>query len=220
MPGYIWYGLPKYTSIKDLKGGGKIGVSGIGSQTYYISSWAVERAGLDPKADVTFIPLGGPLERMAALRAGQVDAIPATVPSMFILEQEGFKPLLSLKALLPLFCYEVLYARKSNLARDEELLRAVIRATVRAKAWALEHPDEATQILMKYLGASVDQTGIYRKAVDFALPYYPTDGKFPEDSIDVFLGFYRDQGRIKEIPDHAAFTDYRFINYFKQQPIQ
>ena len=220
MPGYVWYGLPKYSSISELKGAGKIGVSGIGSQTYYISSWAMERAGLNPKTDVTFIPLGGPLERVAGLKAGQVDAIPATVPGMFILEHEGFKRLLSLKDLTPQFCYEVLYARRSNLARDEPSLRAVIRATVKAKAWALEHRDEATQILMKSLGAPADQAGVYREAVDFALPYFPVDGQFPDQSIDVFLGFYRDQGRIKEIPDHASFIDYRLIDYFQQHPIQ
>lgn len=220
MPGYEWYGLPKYHSIGELKGSGKIGVSGMGSQTYYISNWAIARAGLDPKTDVTFIPLGGPLERVAGLKAGQVDAIPATVPGMFILQHEGFRRLLSLKDLLPKFCYEVFYARKSNLARDESSLRAVIRASVKAKGWALEHRDEATQILMKALGAPDDQGAVYREAVDFALPYYPSDGVFPDASIDVFLGFYRDQGRIKEIPHHTAFSDYRFIDYFKQHPIQ
>lgn len=220
LPGYIWFGSAKYNSIKDLKGKGKVGISSIASLSHRVSAWAIKEAGLDPDKDIQFVAVGGPLERVAALKAGQVDVIPATPPGIFILEQDGFKPLLKLEEVLPEFVYETFYARKETIEKEGDAIKALIRAITKAKRWALENRDETTEILMKKLGADASQKGIYRKTVDWALPYFPDDGHFATKSVDVFLQFYRDQGRIKEIPQHSAFTDYRFIEFFKANPIR
>ena len=220
LPGYIWYGNPKFSSIKDLKGGGKIGISSIASLTHRLSQWVVAEAGMDPAKDVQYVAVGGPLARVAALKAGQVDAIPATPPGMFLLEQDGFKALLNLKDVLPEFEYETFYARKATLTQDADAIKAMLRAYVRGIRWAKANPDAATDILMKNLGAQPGEKAIYRKSVDMALPYFPENGAFAEKSIDVFLQFYLEQGKIKSIPSHDAFTDYSFIEAFKKNPVK
>jgi NitT/TauT family transport system substrate-binding protein len=220
LPGYGWYGPTKYGSIRELKGHGRIGISRLGSLTHRISAWAVAKAGLDPEKDVSYIQAGGPLDRVAALKAGQVDVIPATAPGMFILEQDGFKALLQLKDVMPEFQFETLCARQGFLRQNPETVRAAIRAWVHAVQWAKQNPDEATEILMKRLGAKNEERGIYRKTVDLSLPYFREDGKFASQSIDVFLEFYKDQGKFKEIPKHTAFTDTTFIEYFQKNPVK
>jgi NitT/TauT family transport system substrate-binding protein len=220
LPGYIWYGPAKYSSIKELKGRGRIGISRLGSLTHRISAWAVAQAGLDPEKDVSYIQAGGPLDRVAALKAGQVDVIPATLPGSFLLEQDGFRPLLQLKDVLPEFQFETLYARRGFLRQHPETTKAVVRAWIKAVRWANANRDEATEILMKRLGAKPEERDIYRKTVDASLPYFREDGKFAEKSIDVFLQFYKDQGRIKDIPPHTAFTDYSIIEYFQRNPVR
>jgi NitT/TauT family transport system substrate-binding protein len=220
LPGFVWYGSSKYNNIKELKGRGRIGISRLGSLTHRISAWAVAQAGLDPEKDVSYIQVGGPLDRVAALKSGQVDAIPATPPGTFILEQDGFRPLLQLKEVLPEFQMETLYARQGFLRQHPETTKAVVRAWIRAVRWAKENREEATEILMKRLGAKAEERPIYRKTVDVSLPYFREDGKFAEKSIDVFLQFYKEQGRIKEFPPHTAFTDYSLIEYFQRSPVK
>lgn len=211
LPAYVWYGKPEYKSLNDLKGKGKIGVSSMASMTYSMIHWAVAGAGLDPDRDVSYVAMGGPLERVAALRAGQVDAIPATPPGTYLLQQEGFTPLLDLRDVMPEFQFEVLYMRRGKIEELAPAIKALIRAELHAKAWAMQNRDEATDILMKSLGARAEDRAIYRRTIDFILPYFPDDGRYAEKSIQLFLEFYRAQGKLKEIPPLSAFIDKRFI---------
>jgi NitT/TauT family transport system substrate-binding protein len=215
-PAYIWYGQSKYKSIADLKGKGRIGISGVASMTYAVIRWGVANAGLNPDSDVSYMTIGGPLERVAALRAGQVDAIPATPPGSFLLQQEGYVPLLDLRDVMPEFQFEVLYMRRGKISENARAVKALIRAELRAKAWALNNRDEAAEILRKSLGGRDEDRAIYRQTLDAVLPYFPEDGHYAEKSIGLFLDFYRSQGKIKEVPPLSAFVDTRFIAEIRQ----
>lgn len=210
MPAYQWYGLPKFNSFKELKGG-RIGISSFSSLAHRMTEWAVAQNGMDPKKDVQYVAVGGPLERLAALKVGQVDAIPASPPGSYMLEDMGFKLLFDLKSVFPEFEYEVYYARKGTISRDRDLIDRVLRAQTKAIQWAKANPEETTQILMKQSGVAKDLYPYYRKTVDAALPYYPEKGQFADKSIDVFLQFYRDQGQIKDNPPLSAFIDFSFV---------
>lgn len=220
LPGFIWYGGPKLQSIKELKGKGRIGISRLGSLSHRISAWAVAQAGLDPDKDVQYIQVGGPMDRVAALKAGQVDLIPATPPGTFLLDQEGFKPLLQLKDILSEFTFETLYARRGFVSQHPETIKAVLRSWIRGIQWAKQNRDETTHIVMTRLGAKVEDRELYRRAVDTELPYLREDGRFAERSVDVMLQFQKDQGRLKDLPRHSAFTDYSFIEYFERNPVR
>ena len=219
LPAYTWYALPKYKSIADLKGTGKIGVSSMASMTYALIRWAVANAGLNPDRDVNYVSIGGPLERVAALRAGQVDAIPATPPGSFLLQQEGFSPLLDLREIMPEFQYEVLYTRRSRMDELAPAIKDLIRATNRAKGWAMENREEATNILMKNLGAREEDRAIYRRTLDVFLPYFPEDGHYAEKSIELFLQFYQSQGRFTTLPPISSLINNRIADEIrKEQP--
>lgn len=212
LPAYTWYGLPKYKSIADLKGTGKIAVSSLSSMTYSLARWAVAGAGLNPDRDVAYVPMGGPLERVAALRAKQVDAVPATPPGTFLLQQEGFSPLFELRTVLPEFQYEVLYERRTRINELTAATRDLIRATLHAKSWAMANPDQATGILLKNLGGRDEDRAIYRKTLDVFLPAFPDDGHYSEKSIALFLQFYREQGRFKTLPQLSDLIDSRIAD--------
>ncbi len=220
LPGYNWYSLPAFKSLDDLKGKGVVGVSAIGAMSHQLSAWALTQVGVDPAKDIRFLALGGPMERVAALKAGQVSLIPATPPGTFILEAEGYKPLIELKSIAPEFTYETYYTRRSTIKRDEVALRKMLAATIKAKRWAVDNRAEATKILMANMGAPDDQVDIYRKSVDFALEYSPESGEFPPKSVDVLIGFYTEKGRFKSAPEHSVLIDRTFIDYFKTNPVK
>ncbi|HEY8050986.1 MAG TPA: ABC transporter substrate-binding protein, partial [Ramlibacter sp.] len=79
--------MPGYKSLADLRGK-KIGVSAPGSSTNMVADLLLTRAGVKP-SDVSFVGIGTSAGAVAAVRAGQVDAISNTDPIMTILEQKG-----------------------------------------------------------------------------------------------------------------------------------
>lgn len=79
--------MPGYKGLADLKGK-KIGVSAPGSSTNMMASLLLARAGIKP-GDVSFVGVGTAAGALAAVRAGQIDALSNTDPVMTILEQKG-----------------------------------------------------------------------------------------------------------------------------------
>jgi len=79
--------MPQYKSLADLRGK-KIGVSAPGSSTNMIANLVLARAGIKP-SEVSFVGVGTSSGALAALRAGQVDAMSNTDPVMTMLEQKG-----------------------------------------------------------------------------------------------------------------------------------
>ncbi len=60
--------------MQDLKGK-KIGIPARGSQVEVIVSWMMEKVGMDPTKDVTFVATGGVPTSYGALQSKQVDAV-------------------------------------------------------------------------------------------------------------------------------------------------
>ena len=65
--------MPNYKTVADLKGK-KIGVTAPGSSTNIMANFVLAKAGLKP-SDVSFVGVGAAQGAVAALRAGQIDAI-------------------------------------------------------------------------------------------------------------------------------------------------
>ena len=79
--------MPNYTSIADLKGK-KIGVTAPGSSTNMVASFVLDGAGLK-STDVSFVGVGAGAGAVAAMRAGQIDAISNLDPVISTLEKDG-----------------------------------------------------------------------------------------------------------------------------------
>ena len=80
-------GMPGYRNVADLRGK-KIGVTAPGSSTNMVANLVLSRAGLKA-SDVSYIGVGTSAGALAALRAGQLDAMCNTDPVMTMLEQKG-----------------------------------------------------------------------------------------------------------------------------------
>src|SRR5215813_7350635 len=73
-------GKPYPEMVRDLKGL-KIGISSAGASTDTILQYLLREAGLDPKKDVTIVPVGDPGTMLAALKNGVIDAAMAVEPT-------------------------------------------------------------------------------------------------------------------------------------------
>lgn len=79
--------MPNYKSIADLKGK-KIGVTAPGSSTNIMVNYVLARAGIKPN-EVSIIGVGPSSGAIAAVRAGQIDALANLDPVMSMLTQKN-----------------------------------------------------------------------------------------------------------------------------------
>ena len=122
-----------------------------GTDPYFFAVQALEAAGVDP-ADVEIQNLQH-ADGRAALAGGSVAAWSGLDPIMAKAEAEGAR---FLYRDLALNTFSVLNATESFLEEDPETAQTVLDTYERARAWALEHPDETVGILAEAAKISPD----------------------------------------------------------------
>lgn len=133
--------MPNYKSVADLKGK-KIGVTAPGSSTNVLANFVLAKAGLKP-SDVSFVGVGAGNGAVAAMRAGQIDAMSNLDPVITLLQRSGdFKVITDTRILseaekvfggpMPAGC---LYCPQSFLDKNPNTAQALTNAMVRANKW-------------------------------------------------------------------------------------
>ncbi|HEU0204181.1 MAG TPA: ABC transporter substrate-binding protein [Burkholderiaceae bacterium] len=133
--------MPNFKSIADLKGK-KIGVTAPGSSTNIMTNFVLAKAGLKP-TDVSYIGVGASQGAVAAVRAGQIDAISNLDPVITILQRAGDIKIVSdtrdvaeadrvFGGPMPAGC---LYAPVAFLEKNPNTAQALVNAMVRANKW-------------------------------------------------------------------------------------
>jgi len=133
--------MPDYKSIADLKGK-KIGVTAPGSSTNIVANYVLAKGGLKP-TDVSFVGIGAGNGAVAAMRAGQIDAISNLDPVITLLARSGDLKIISdtrkpdeaekvFGGPMPAAC---LYAPQPFLDKNPHTAQALANAMVRADKW-------------------------------------------------------------------------------------
>jgi NitT/TauT family transport system substrate-binding protein len=133
--------MPHFKSVADLKGK-KIGVTAPGSSTNVMANFVLAKAGLKP-SDVSIIGVGASNGAVAAMRAGQIDAISNLDPVITLLQRSGDLKIISDTRILaeadkvfggpmPAGC---LYAPQAFIDRHPATTQALANALVRADKW-------------------------------------------------------------------------------------
>jgi NitT/TauT family transport system substrate-binding protein len=113
---------------KDLKGK-VIGVDSVAGTVDYLSRVAVRHFGFEPEKDVKIIVTGESPTRLAALRAGSIDATPIDVAFAMKAEDEGFKRLLYLGDIIELPLSGIAVT-DNKLQTQREQVKKVVRASL------------------------------------------------------------------------------------------
>jgi NitT/TauT family transport system substrate-binding protein len=133
--------LPGYKSVADLRGK-KIGVTAPGSSTNVLANFVLAKAGVKP-GEVSIIGVGAGPGAVAAMRAGQIDAISNLDPVITLLQRSGDLKIVSDTRIvavadqafggpMPAGC---LYAPQAFLDRNPRTVQALANAIVRADKW-------------------------------------------------------------------------------------
>ena len=133
--------LPNFKTVADLKGK-KIGVTAPGSSTNVLANFVLAKAGLKP-SDVSFVGVGAGNGAVAAMRAGQIDAMSNLDPVITLLTRSGDMKIVTdtrnmaeaekvFGGPMPAGC---LYAPQPFLDKHPHAAQALANAMVRANKW-------------------------------------------------------------------------------------
>jgi NitT/TauT family transport system substrate-binding protein len=133
--------MPNFKGVADLKGK-KIGVTAPGSSTNVLVNFVLAKAGLKP-SDVSIVGVGASNGAVAAMRAGQIDAISNLDPVITLLQRSGDLKIVTDTRIvseaeqvfggpMPAGC---LYCPQPFLDRNPNTAQAMANAMVRANKW-------------------------------------------------------------------------------------
>ena len=146
---------PSVIDWPDLRGQ-SLGVLSLGSCSYWFARMVLGRNGLDPDADLRIVGLGPRYPQVIDLfKSGELRAAVLSEPNISIGEYHGaFRVMKALTE--PDYCptmqWTVTVANTEVIAREGELVRAVLRACRRSYRHAADHPEELASFGARYFG--------------------------------------------------------------------
>lgn len=177
--------MPNFRSVAELKGK-KLGVTAPGSSTNVLANFVLAKAGLKP-GDVSIIGVGAGSGAVAAMRAGQIDAISNLDPVITLLVRSGDLKIVSDTRVvaeadkvfggpMPAGC---MYAPQSFIDKHPATAQAITNAIVRADKWIQKAGagDIIKAVPESYL---LGDRAVYVDAFLAAKGALSVDGMFPE----------------------------------------
>ena len=181
--------MPNFKTVADLRGK-KIGVTAPGSSTNVMANFVLAKAGLKP-SDVSIIGVGAAQGAVAAMRAGQIDAISNLDPVITLLLRSGDLKIVSDTRILaeservfggpmPAGC---LYAPQTFIDKNPHTVQALATAIVRANKWIqAAGPGEIIKAVPE--GYLLGDRAVYIDAFLAAKGALSPDGLIPEKGAD------------------------------------
>jgi NitT/TauT family transport system substrate-binding protein len=177
--------MPGFKNVAELKGK-KLGVTAPGSSTNVLANFVLGKAGLKP-GDVAIVGVGAGNGAVAAMRAGQIDAISNLDPVITLLTRSGDLRIVSDTRVvaeadkvfggpMPAGC---MYAPQTFLDKNPATAQAIANAIVRADRWIQQAGagDIIKAVPESYL---LGDRAVYVDAFLAAKGALSVDGQFPE----------------------------------------
>jgi len=183
-------------TAKDLKNK-IIGVDSVAGTVDYLSRVAVRHFGFEPERDVKIIVTGESPTRLAALRAGSIDATPIDVAFAMKAEDEGFRRLLYLGDIIELPLSGIAVT-DNKLQTQREQVKRVVRATLRGTRFMKQNRAETIQMLADYLRITPSQSA---KAYDTSINSFTDDGIISDKGVNLDVQLTKERLKMtKDIP--------------------
>jgi NitT/TauT family transport system substrate-binding protein len=139
---------PGFKSVAELRGK-RVGGSTVGSLDYGWLKEVLPKFGLQLEKDVNFVPVGSTSARYTALRAGSIDAASLTPPSSLLAQGLGYPTLFQFADHLEDIQASIV-ATDERLARQGDMVRRFMRATVKGQRFYLAHRQEGITAIMEF----------------------------------------------------------------------
>jgi NitT/TauT family transport system substrate-binding protein len=209
-PDFEWFAAPALASWDALRGR-TLAVSAPGALTDFLTRHVLRKRGLE--REVHLVSTGSPAVRWQALRAGRVDAAILQTPHKWHAEAEGFTRLgAQVTEIAGRWPSNVMFAREEFLTTHGAVVRAFLRAHVRALRLARRERSLAVGVLrdwLKYEPPDAERT------YDEAMPGFDERGTLPADVMPLFWEIVVSTGEVTARWPESRFLDRRFMDTFE-----
>ena len=168
---------PDIREVKGLKGK-RVGVSNIGSGPDSLLRELLRRNGLEGGRDVVILALGLQANIYAGLVSGTVDAAMLAPPFNFMVEEAGFRELVSFIEQDFVELQGAIVLREGLLQSDPALVESFIRGTLKGFRYARDNRSGTLPILASYLKIGKE---LAAKIYDAVRPAMTLDGTVTEE---------------------------------------
>jgi NitT/TauT family transport system substrate-binding protein len=217
----IFYGAdrPMYylVSRKDIRGvpelkGKKIGVSTFGGTSDLSARLLLKQHGIDEK-NAVLLQFGNEGTRIAALRAGNADAIIVPVPAVAILKQEGYREIAFVGDAVE-FASNGYSTTEKRLKENTDEVKKVVRSLYRGLRFAKENSEETIKIIEKEWKIKND---IARASYEAIIKALNEDGIIGEKQLSIHFDLIRRaEKEIGEIPVEKV-VDFRLLREVRRE---
>jgi|SoiMethySBSTD1v2_1073268.scaffolds.fasta_scaffold34918_4 NitT/TauT family transport system substrate-binding protein len=146
---FTFFSGAEVKTAADLKGG-VVGVSSFGSESDSTARLAVDRLGLMP-TDVTLKEYGGAMQRLAALKTGEIKATAINEPVASLAREQGVNVLVDLVAEQIPWLFSGVVIRRSDLRERFGVIARFLKAAIEGNHLALTNEKRAKEVLAKEL---------------------------------------------------------------------
>ena len=205
---------PLAEKLKSLKGL-TIGFTNPGALTAHLAGFVTRKAGYTPQQEVNMIAIGSGPTWLAALENRKVDVALTAPPTPEIAVSRGVAiPFLSYteydKLGVPEFLMENLIARPETVAKEQDLVRRMVRALVRANQWALKSsPEQVAEALKPFLGQT--DPALLLAGARAVLPALSPDGRTSERSVQSTQDMLEQAGLLKKRVPYSELVTNEFL---------
>ena len=211
-PLFSWFGRPGVRSWADVRGG-TLGIVSPGSFSEFMTRYVVRKQALEPSRDVQFRALGGSPVRLAAVRAGRVDAAVLSPPDSWFAEELGLVQLASQATdVAEEWPHTVLVAKDRFLRERVDMVRAFLRAYVSAIRLAQIDRETTVQTLLTKL--KWERRHAERAYVE-AVRRFDERGRLPVRAMSTFWELSIASGEVTAPWPESRFLDRRYIDSFE-----
>lgn len=213
-----------YRGAADLKGM-KVGVTAPGSSTHMVINHLLTGAGLKPD-DVSIIGVGTGPTAVAAMKAGQIDALANVEPAITILERSGAMRVV-VETMSEKGCRQVfnevlpvgsLYTKEDFIKQNPGTVQALTNAMVKALQWLQKATPEQVMKTVPPEYAMGD-AAIYLAAFERSRPGYSRDGSIPAAGVAaLYQSLRKFDPAVQAAPELDATQAYD--NRFVQQALK
>ena len=142
------------TNAEELRGK-TLGTSKSGSAAETASRLALKYLGLEPGKDITLLEIGDEPERVAALKAGQVDAIMSSPPYLHALISQGYNVIFDFGKIGIPYSHTGVVTTRTFLAENRPVVVAFMKAMVEAAVQMKTDEEGTKEVLAKYTGTDL-----------------------------------------------------------------
>ena len=194
-------------SVAGLKGK-RIAVSTVGSLSDWLARQMAITEGWGPNG-ITAVPLGAIASSVAALIAGQVDAVVLATEAGFQLEDrhEG-RVLVGMDKYAPHFITHVIFTRKRILADNPGLIDRFLKGFFASIVFAKDNKDKMSEAAERIIHQS---PAVAERTYDYEISMLSEDGRFDRAAVEALKASFVEMGTLTTKPSDDELFTTRFL---------